>query len=472
MKIFIITLNKKALILAAFMLIFTITIVSIAFGTHTKNLKTFNNSWDEYNMLEDTHALKNLLDSLMNQKQKIIYEDDDRIIYKNGYFSPSPPLSISKLNKVINQGVEVKFKILYNEPSYLRPVYNPDWKSAYYRGWLDLPVKNMEARHKIFTFSAGGSQNYDTLGSLGYSPKSPPNAPLDNHHNINFLIHGFNVKSVKSFIDQVALIGEPKQSGVQIVSIVQDDLLPQGVDTKDFLFQLSTPGGYEIDFQRNNIIRYEYLMKIIKENTVSTFDFIKKNNKSQEKSLTLNTALKKELSYFIPLEDEIIYQQICDNSLNGQAEIDNIQSIIAQGKKINFSYNYSTPLYKRPLYDPSWKTNYKRMWHYIPKQVEYNLHRLLIIPKNNDEQKDFFGTLGFREKFQPIKPEQLGLMVYNFSVSDVMLYKDKLILVGTPARAGAQIVSINLNNLIDYEKYLVSLVTLDNSEIDCNIIKP
>ncbi len=452
----------------AFLLMFSTAIVLIAKGTHRKNMTTFNNNKE---VLEDNQKLKNLLDSLMHQEQKIIYEKDNRIGYNNAHFSTPSPLSTFKLNKVINQGVEVKFKILYNEPLYLRPLYNPDWKSTFYRGWLDLPVKNMESRHKIFAFSIGGSANYDIFGSLGYCPKYPPTAPIDNHHNINFLIHGFNVKSVKVYENQAALIGEPKQTGAQIVSIIQNDLLPEGVDTKDFIFQLSTPKGYEVDFLRYNIIRYEYLMQQIKKHTVGAFTPIEES-KSLEQSMQENKSLKQELSYFIPLKDEIIYHQSCDNAPSSPTEIDNIQSIIIQGKKIPFSYNYKNPLYKRPLYDPAWKVHYKKKWCYIPKQVEYNLHRLLIIPQNNENRRDFFGTLGFREKFQPIKPEQYGLMIFNFNVSDVKLYKDQLLLVGTPSRAGAQIVSINLNNLKDYEKYKVSLITPDNSEIDCNILEP
>lgn len=471
MKTLLITIKKKRLMLAAYLLILIIAIGLIVSAIFDESTGVFNNL-NVNGMSEDIDKLKSLLDSLINQEQKIIYEKDDRIVHNYAHFTPPPPISASKLSKVVRNGEEVLFRILYNEPLYLRPIFDPGWKSTFYRGWLDIPVKNMEARHKIFAFSIGGSANYDIVGSLGYSPKSPPFAPLDNHHNINFLIFGFNVRNVKTFEDQVALIGEPNQAGAQIVSILQDDLLSQGVNTKDLLFQLSTPEGYEIDFIRNNVIRYEYLMQIIKENTVGAFDPLENEYKSQEKLLIENAALKKELSYFIPLKDEIIRQKTCGRVLGSQTKSDNLQSIIPEGEKIPYSYNYINPIYKRPLYDPSWNANYKRMWCYIPKQIEYNLHRLLVIPKDKENQKDFFGTLGFHEKFQLIKPEQLGFMVYNFNVSDVKLYKDQLILVGTPSRAGAQIVSISRSNLKAYSEYKIRLVTPDNSEVDCNTLIP
>lgn len=267
------------------------------------------------------------------------------------------------------------------------------------------------------------------------------------------------------------MIGETKQTGAQIVSIVQNDLLPEGVDIKDFVFQLSTPKGYEVDFLRYNIIRYEYLMQKIKESTVGAFEPIEEI-KSKEHLMQENNSLKEELSYFIPLKDEVIHQQSCDIIFGSQTKIYNIKSVIMQGKKVPFSYNYSNPLYNRPLYDPAWKVNYKRSWSYIPKQIENSLHHLLIIPQYNENQKDFFGTLGFHEKFQPIKPEQYGLMVYNFNVYDAILYENQLLLIGTPSRTGAQIISVNRNIMNGYDKYLIRILTPDNSEIDCGLLRP
>lgn len=464
MKILVVTLNKKFMLLTVLLLILCTAIALIINGIHTENIRAFNDSLNENEVLKENQRLKNLLDSLMHQEQKIIYEKDDRTIHENAHYATPLPLPTVPLSNVITQGAETEFRILSDDPLYLRPLYDPVWRQAYYRGWLDLPYKNMEARHKMFAFSIGLSMNYDIFGSLGYSPDVAVNA----HKNINFLIYGFSVESVKVFENQVALVGMPERTGARIISITQNKLLPEGIDTKDFIFQLSTPKGYEVDFLRYNIIRYEYLMEQIKKNTVGAFNPVEEGN-PLEQLIQENKALKQELSYFIPLEDEIIYQQSCDSVPDSQNDI---SSIIKQGQKIPFSYNYKNPAYKRPLYDPSWKANYKRMWCYIPRQIEYNLHRVLIIPNDKESQVDFFGMLGFREKFQPVKPGQYGLMVYNFNVSDVKLYKNRLLLAGTPSRAGAQIVSINADNLKGYAKYKVSLVTPDNSEIDCNILKP
>jgi hypothetical protein len=460
-------MNKDFMLLMAVLTVFVTIIVIILSGIHTDDISTFSNSLNENEVFDENVEIKNLLDSLMNQEQKIIYEKDDRRIYENIHYATPLPLPTVPLSSVIQKGKETEFRTLSDDPLYLRPVYDPVWKQAYYRGWLDLPYKNMEARHKMFAFSLGLSMNYDIFGSLGYNP----DVGVDAHRNINFLIYGFSVERVKVFENQVALVGKPQQTGARIISITQNHLLPEGVDTKDFLFQLSTPNGYEIDFLRYNIIRFEYLMQQIKENTVDAFTPLEES-KSLEQLIKENKSLKEELSYFIPLKDQIIYQQSCDSGLYDQAETKDISTIIKQGQKIPFGYNYKNPDYKRPLYHPSWKANYKKMWFYIPRQIEFNLHRLLVIPKDKEFQKDFFGILGFGEKYQHLNPEQYGLMVYNFNVTDVILYKNRLLLVGTPSRTGAQIVSINVNNLKGYENYRVSLVTPDNSEVDCNILKP
>lgn len=453
-RILIITINKRLLLYLALYLVLSVVTILTASTIHfTRYSQAFRNN-DVKNIKElekENSKLKDLFSSFILKDQKIIYEDE--------------PLPSFPLSKVIAEGVETKFRILSDDLQYLRPLYDPDWKGAYFRGWLYLPHKNIEARHRIFAFSLGLSMNYDIFGSLGFSPS----VIVDAHKNINFLIYGFHVNSIKVFQNQVALVGEPMQIGAQIISIVQNDLLPEGVDTKDFLFQLSTPKGYEVDFLKYNIIRYEYLMKQIKEHTAHPSFAREDESKALEKLLKENAVLKQELSFFIPYNDEAITQQNCYDMFNNQDEIADLSFLIKQGREIPFSYNYKNPQYKRPLYDPLWKTNYKRKWCYIPKQIELNLHKLLTIPQNRENQYDFFGTLGFHEDFKAIKSDQYGFHIYNFVVSKAIVYKNQLFFIGVPSRTGVEIVTINHYNMKDYKNYLVRLVTPDNSEIDCTI---
>lgn len=471
-KILLIIIHKQLIVFFfAIIALFYIIIASVHFLLYSQVLYT-HEAVDLLELEKENAMLKNLFSSLIPNEQKSIFEDEYRNIFMNAGITPPPPLSALPLSKVITQGVEISFKTLIDDPKYLRPIYDPDWKDAYYRGWLYLPDKNIEARHRIFAFSLGGSENYDISGSLGFKPESNERFILDNHRNINFIIYGFEVKDAKVFQNQVALIGTPKQTGTQVISIVQNELLPDEINTKDFLFQLCTPEGYEIDFLYHNIIRYEHLMKEIEEHTVHPSSTEESENISLEWLLRENAALKQELTYFIPDQDEIISHQVCDDFPNDTVESSDIAALIQQGKKIPFVLNYKNPLYKQPLYSRLWKTNYKRKWAYIPKQIESNMHRLHIIPQNQDTQYDFFGTLGFHEKYLKTQSGYYGLLVYNFDVSQVVLSKNQLLLLGVPSRTGVEVLSINSGNLKHSENYSVKLITPDCYLIDCSILTP
>ncbi len=468
-RILIITIKKKVLVGFTLCLLIGIAIIVTITFAHLRNTQVFSNSKadDILKIEKENSKIKDLFSSLLPSQQKTIYEDEYRNIIMNTDITPPAPLPTSPLSKVIAEGIETKFRILADDPEYLRPIYDPSWRGFYFRCWLYLPYKNVEARHKIFAYSLGGSENFDIFGSLGNSPRSIPSTPIDNHRNINFRVYGFEVNNVKVFQNQVALIGEPKLTGAQVVSIVQNDLLPEGVDTKDFLFQLSTPEGYEVDFLNRNIIRYEYLMKQIEEHTVHPSFAQETEKDSLEKLLNENAALKKELTFFIPLEDQLINQQICDDSSDYIAEPSTIANTIQQGKKIPFVSNYKNPQYRRPLYSPSWKSNYRRKWAYIPKQIESNMHRLHIIPQSKVAQNDFYGSLAFYEEYLPIQSGYYGIIVYNFNVSQVVLSKNQLLLLGTPSRTGAEMISINTLKIKGYESYLARLITPDYYQIDC-----
>ena len=472
MRILIIPIHRKLLACLVLCLLVLTCTVAAAVIHHNKYSQVFSD--EDAHRLEiekENSTLKNLFSSLLPNEQKTLFEDEYRNMFVNTGISPPSPLPAVPLSEVIARGFDTRFRILSHDPEYTRPVYDPYWRGAYFRGWLYLPDKNIEARHRIFAFSLGGSANYDIFGSLGYHPESLASAPIDNHRNINFLIHGFNVNGVKVFGNQVALVGKPKETGAQIVSIVQNDLLPEGVDTKSFLFQLSTPKGYEIDFLNQNILRYEYLMKEIEQHTVHPASVEENKSGSMEKMLRENAALKQELAFFIPQEDELIHQQLCEDTNMAKDDALDISAAVRQGKKLPFRSNYKNPRYKRPLYSPLWKTNYKRKWAYIPAQVESNLHNLHIIPQSSEARYDFFGTLGFYEKHPPVQQGCHGILVYNFDVSQAVVYKNNLFLLGSPSRSGAEVLSIASLDSGNGEGFFARLITPDGYQIDCRKLR-
>ncbi|GLC28865.1 hypothetical protein [Clostridium omnivorum] len=209
---------------------------------------------------EDDPAME-FIDYILPKDKTTMYESDTR-----ESVSEKPPFEAISLKDVINKGTSVKYSMLYSNKKYSRPVYTPAWRDFYYRGWLYMPTKISEARHKIFMYPLGASSTFDFEGSLNFRE----NIVCDSHRNINLLIYDFNVKSMKKYDNQIALVGEPSRTGASIISIVQDDLLPKGVNEKLFLIQLSTPEGYEEDFIYGNAVKYDYQKKSIEENSVKT----------------------------------------------------------------------------------------------------------------------------------------------------------------------------------------------------------
>lgn len=405
--------------------------------------------------------LEVILKSIAPENTQIIYEDQYRNSYLNAKGYTPPTFETFPVQDILKNGKDVKFEVLSDYPSYLRPIYNPSWKDAYYRGWLDLPNKNIEARHKLFIYPFGASSIYDFIGSLGIKDGTAG----DYHRNIIFLIYGFNIESIKWYENQAVLVGNPLRTGFQVVSVVQDDLLSEGINTKDMLFQLCTPQGYEIDFIYGNVIEYEYLKKQIEENTVMHASVDVSGYKTLEQLLNANLSLKKELAYFIPLEDKVITQEKCRPfPQNFPLDAPDIQTIRKKAVAIPFKVDYQNIEYNRPVYDPQWLKNYKKCWCYIPMQVCCNQHRLFLIPENHEEQVDFYGILSFHESYKPVNANEYSFLVYNTNINEAVIYHNQVLLIGTPSRTGAEIITVNRSSIPENQNYHVRLVTPDNQE--------
>ena len=422
---------------------------------------------DEIAGLEKENSkLKEILKRIVPGNKRVICEDQYRNLYLNAKGYTPASFKTYPLQEVLKKGMVTKFNVLSNKPYYLRPIFDPSWKGAYFRGWLYLPDKNIDARHRLFIYPFGGSSIYDFTGTLAIDA----GAAVNYHRNINFLIYGFDVKSIKWYENQVLLVGEPLRTGFQVISVVQDDLLPGDLNTKDILVQLCTPDGYEIDFIYGNVIKYEYLKKQIEENTVKSAYSSVSEYTNLELLLNENLSLKKELSYFVPLEDKEITQEKCRPVPSEfPFEIPDIKTIRLKGKEINFNMNYRNDNYERPVYDPLWLENYRKRWCFLPKQICYNRHRLFLIPENKEEQPDFFGVLSFHESYKPVKFNEYGFLLNNSHISKVVIYNDQILLIGTPSRTGAEIITIIKSDLSQNQTYLIRLVTPDDLEVD-NII--
>ncbi len=295
----------------------------------------------------ENEKLQGVLSSILPVEQKLIYENPYRLYHGKTFTETTVPLL-----ELLDKGKEIHFKQLHHIDQYKRPMYDSDWRSGYFRGWLDLTDKIANVHHRIFIFPPGASSNYDFAGQQGIRFFS-----IDFFRNINLLIYNFRVEAIKLYDNQVALIGEPKREGIQVVSIIQDDLLNQGVNTKDLLFQLTTPKGYEIDYIVGKVANYDYLMEQIEKNTVRQTFINISVDKTLEELEQENIDLKKDLSYYIPMDEDVfITNQNCrppmDNIISKSVDIATVKE---RGTPIQYETIYQKTDFKRPLYDPIWK---------------------------------------------------------------------------------------------------------------------
>lgn len=464
MKIIIVSF-KKFKITMIFLLIFPcIIIYSLYF--YKPNCLQVSNMKDDSNVTQikrENKLLRGALESIFPHEQKVMYEKPYR-----PYVNKAPSFQTFALTEVLKKGKSIDFNVIFDNPKYMRPMYVSNWRDTYYRGWLYLPNKISDAHHKLFIFPFGGSSIYDFTGEQGLTDTN-----VDYHRNLNFLIYNFDINYIKLYENQVALIGEPKRTGAQVISVVQDDLLFKDVNTKDFTFQLTTPKGYESDFIYGNAIKYDYLKKRIEEHTVKgTF-----SNTNEAMSLQQlqkeNLLLTKELSNFIPLEDDIfITRQSCRNA--SSIPIPNqkhaIQIIKELGKSLDFNIIYQNPQFMRPIYDPIWKENYQDGWAYIPRKICENMHLLFMIPTDIKIHTAFFNNLAFHEKCPPINENKTGFLIFNFTPQRIIQLNNQIIIIGIPQRTGLNVITLNRNNLINNSNYIIQLITPDDLEIDYEIL--
>lgn len=485
MKNMIIIISRKKLFIALLIFVLVLLILCVmAISTFSPwHLQVANLiESDEIAELEKENSrLSKIFENIIPDDQKILYEDKFRNVCANVNTNTNkyPPSSFKTyvLTEVLKHGIKIKYKKPVDDPYYLRPLYDPSWKGFYFRGWLYLPRKNIEARHKLFVFPFGGSAIFDFTGSLGLenftgNADKEKNTSVDYHKNINFIIYGFNLKEARLYENQLVLAGEPLRKGVQIVSIVQDDLLSEKLNTKDLLIQLSTPKGFEIDNIYGSVIRYEYLKQKIKEHSVKTANAMANECSTLEKLLDENLSIKKELSYFLPVQDVTVTQEKC-RPIPPDFPYDepSIAYIKAKAKSIPFSTKYYNNKYMRPVYDPIWLKNHRSRWCFIPSQICLNMHRFFLIPRDEKESTELFGMLGFNENLELSKENEYSLIIYNYTVDIAAVHDFQILLTGKPSNTGLQVISLSRSSLTGSCEYLIRLLTPDGHEVDYTVIK-
>lgn len=391
-----------------------------------------------------------------NKLEKIfnyMFPSEDKAIYVDK-FRNTDSFAETPIPKILNDGIEIPFDIIYYNPEYLRPIYDYKWRDLFFRNWLYLPQKISEARHKLFIFPQGASGNFDFTASLGFNEK----VHIDFLNYANLLVYDFDVHNVKKIDNEILLIGKPSRNEVQVVAIHINDILSKDKSTDDFLFRLTTEGGYEIDYLYSSYGNPQYGKKeITKPDSISIPN--KENNLEQLKEE--NKKLKEKLSKYIPMENKNLYADKCTN---GDNNIPDLEYMLDKGESINLTFNYRSKDYNRPLYHPYWKKNYTKGVVFLPKKICENLYNIFKIPSDPKKQAKLFNSLAFFENYNDIGEDKIGFLVYNFNIEKGVVYDNNIIFLGTPSRTGAQMVSFS-REMLTRSSYSISLSSPDFNEV-------
>jgi hypothetical protein len=418
----------------------------------------------------ENKELKDILSSIVPAKNIILFENSNREVRDSNILSDSTSHSANvSPNEILKKGKNLAFFFVYSDEEYLRPIYTNTWKQAYYQGWLYLPKKIIAARHSLFTYMGGAGKIFDIEGELGFYP----NISIDNQNYINFLIYNIDLQSVIQLENHIVISGTPTKKGVQIISIKLDDVTIQAKATEQFLVQLCTPNGFEIDYQNVKIANApdgETDYGTVEETSYGT----SYETNSDIKDVNIqNILLKKELTHYISDSSKSISFQYnggyqTSNVLNTNIDLD---EAMINSSYIKYNILYNNKKYIRPIFHPQWKEHYDREWCYIPRKMYINMKKLFVLPSDNAVANDLCGELGFFEEYPSIKENQVGLLINNFSVTNISIFEDNILLSGTPCRTGIQVISIQKTNLTNYKEYAARLVTKDLCELDVDVIK-
>ncbi|MFY3791918.1 hypothetical protein ACOQFO_09530 [Ureibacillus sp. MALMAid1270] len=153
------------------------------------------------------------------------------------------PTDTLPISEVLKKGTKIPFKIIKSEPDYIRPLYEEHWHSTYGR-WSYIPSRIFYSLHRMFPFYAIGiSAEYDFQHSVGIAFNTEMN---ETDLDLYIVIFQTDITDVYTKGNQVVIVGTPKRTGVEVISIKTGDLNPSNKE-KFLLIQLATNGA-ELDY--------------------------------------------------------------------------------------------------------------------------------------------------------------------------------------------------------------------------------
>ena len=232
-------------------------ILSLFVYSKSINTKSMELSFSQHNTdkseHERIHELEKRLDFLEPPEPTTIL--DSPFSFEKGtemHF----PTDVIPISEVLKEGTKIPFKVIKSEPNYIRPIYEEDWHSTAGR-WSYIPSRIHYALHRIFPFYAIGiSAQLDFTQNIGISFLTDMN---ETDLDLYIVVFQTNITDVYTKGNQVVVVGTPKRTGVEVISIKTADIHPSNME-KLLLVQLATNGA-ELDYSLINYEAPDYWLK-------------------------------------------------------------------------------------------------------------------------------------------------------------------------------------------------------------------
>ncbi len=204
-----------------------------------------------------------------------------------------------------------------------------------------------------------------------------------------------------------------------------------------------------------------------------------------EKLARDNQELKERLSKLEPASPvKIIRAQQPSSNIYDLSVVD----VLVDGSRIPFTKVYEDPTWIRPDYQPYWHSK-PGIWSNIPDRIHNSYHRLFVTIGSNslwDEALHDSGLVEIADKFKlPVYDDReentVAIVALQHHITDIVMFKNQIVLLGTPTRTGVQIIAVDKRDLSSNasgevlaqntsQEYLLQLSTPDGYEIDYNTV--
>lgn len=221
-------------------------------------------------------SIKPITESKMTELEKLAKENQD-LRDRLGKLEPVTPVKIVRdtpppksvetapVSGVITEGTPLPFESVYHDPGWIRPDFEPYWHSKS-GSYSNIPDRINSAYHRLFVTPATDALWQETIHNSGIAELTDsiqlPHYTQNEKDTIAVVALQYNITNAVLLNNQVVLMGTPARTGVQVITFNKNDIINSisgeviaKNDSQDYLFQLSTPDGYEVDYE-NVMISY------------------------------------------------------------------------------------------------------------------------------------------------------------------------------------------------------------------------